>query len=412
MEEIEIEPPNVSVPISDRYPEEIERISSADLTYAAFFSRYLRPNHPVIITSIANNWECYNKWINRTENTPSTLDVAYLKARLPNVPVPVADCEKQYYNSHEKVELQLHDFLNNWASVEDKETTPTGLRTNRSRYYLKDWHLRSSVPEYCFYQTPPYFASDWLNEYLVEKGIDDYRFVYMGPKGTWTGFHADVFGSYSWSVNVFGQKLWYLLLPGEERKLLDSLNNLPFMITEKLLQEVDVKFYTIRQQPGEAIFVPSGWYHQVLNVEDAISVNHNWFNGCNIGLIWSNLCDALRDVRREIDDCRDMDNFEEHCQLMLKASFGMDFQDFLTIIFYICDKRLASIQRGTKDRQFTTYELGKRHAEFDLKAIQRLLTAIMEGDHLAFSPNLFSNAMNWLNKVKSIEISLQSYDTV
>ncbi|KFB39110.1 AGAP008415-PA-like protein [Anopheles sinensis] len=412
MEEIEIEPPNATVPVSDQYPEEIERIASDELTYAEFFNRYFRPNHPVIITSIAKDWECYNKWINRTENIPPTLDVAYLKARLPNVPVPVADCAKQYYNSHEKVELQLHDFLNTWACFENEETTQTELPTKRSRYYLKDWHLQSTVPEYCFYQTPRFFASDWLNEYLVETGADDYRFVYMGPKGTWTGFHADVFGSYSWSVNVFGQKLWYLLLPGEERKLLDSLNNLPFMITETLLHEVDAKFYTIRQRPGEAIFVPSGWYHQVQNVEDAISVNHNWFNGCNVGLIWRNLCDALRDVRREIDDCRDMDNFEEHCQLMLKASFGMDFEDFLTIIFYICDKRLASFLGGTKDRQFSTYELGKRHAEFDLKAIQHLLSGIVEGNHLAFCPDLFSNAMNWLNKVKSIEISFQSNDTV
>ena len=36
------------------------------------------------------------------------------------------------------------------------------------------------------YTTPKIFASDWLNEYLLSKpDFDDYRFVYMGPKGSW-----------------------------------------------------------------------------------------------------------------------------------------------------------------------------------------------------------------------------------
>uniref|UniRef100_A0AAG5DBU8 Jumonji domain-containing protein 4 n=1 Tax=Anopheles atroparvus TaxID=41427 RepID=A0AAG5DBU8_ANOAO len=401
--EIEIGSSKPTVLVCGYSSEEIERIDAENLTYADFFTRYLQPNRAVIITSIANDWECFNRWINRT-SVPPRLDVKYLKETLSNVPVPVADCEKQYYNSHEKGELQLHDFLENWASIDD-ESAPNEKTASRNRYYLKDWHLRSTVPGYDFYQTPPFFASDWLNEYLVEKGTDDYRFVYMGPKGTWTGFHADVFGSYSWSVNVFGQKLWYLLPAGEEQKLWDTLRNLPFMVSEKLLHEAEVKYYTILQQPGEAIFVPSGWYHQVLNVEDAISVNHNWFNGCNVEHIWRNLRDALQDVRREIDDCRDMDNFEDHCQLMLKASFGMDFLDFLTIIFYICDKRLASVQHGIKGRESTSYKLGKWHTYFDIKAIKNLLSEVLQGNHLSFCPDLFNLATNWLNKVNSIETS-------
>ncbi len=32
------------------------------------------------------------------------------------------------------------------------------------------------------------------------------------------------------------------------------------------------------QGPGEIVFVPSGWWHQVENVSDCLSVNHNWIN--------------------------------------------------------------------------------------------------------------------------------------
>lgn len=38
-----------------------------------------------------------------------------------------------------------------------------------------------------FYSTLDYFKSDWLNEVwqLRQDVQDDYRFVYMGPRGTW-----------------------------------------------------------------------------------------------------------------------------------------------------------------------------------------------------------------------------------
>ena len=30
------------------------------------------------------------------------------------------------------------------------------------------------------------------------------------------------------------------------------------------------------------MFVPSGWYHEVYNMQDTISINHNWLNCCNL----------------------------------------------------------------------------------------------------------------------------------
>ena len=47
--------------------------------------------------------------------------------------------------------------------------------------------------------------------------------------------------------------------------------------------------YEVIQETGDVIFVPSGWHHQVHNLEDTISINHNWFNGANIGSIFSEL---------------------------------------------------------------------------------------------------------------------------
>ncbi len=60
----------------------------------------------------------------------------------------------------------------------------------------------------------------------------------------------------------------------------------------------------VLQQPGDVVFVPSGWHHQVENEEDAVSVNHNWLNGANVAHVWRQLDRAREDVKRELQDCR------------------------------------------------------------------------------------------------------------
>jgi hypothetical protein len=61
------------------------------------------------------------------------------------------------------------------------------------------------------YQCPRHFLDDWMNLYWDYVAIknkqnqgcqsdsnyeDDFRFVYAGPRGSWTPLHKDVFSSY------------------------------------------------------------------------------------------------------------------------------------------------------------------------------------------------------------------------
>lgn len=196
-----------------------------------------------------------------------------------------------------------------------------------------------------------------------------------------TPFHADVFSSFSWSTNIVGTKRWIFFPPHEEDKLRDRFGNLPFDIgdetVKKIIQEKEVQSFEIIQSAGQTVFVPSGWHHQVWNIEDTISVNHNWFNGCNIHLIWTAMYDKFNEVLREIDDCKDMENFEEHCQLMLKSDFGLDFQMFLEILQCILNNRLKILEA---DRNVIINEtkLGRKHAIFDLRSICGVLNEMIK----------------------------------
>jgi len=58
---------------------------------------------------------------------------------------------------------------------------------NSYLYFLnkQDWHFCKNFPDTPVYETPIYFSVDWLNEYWILGQKDDYRFVYIGPKGSW-----------------------------------------------------------------------------------------------------------------------------------------------------------------------------------------------------------------------------------
>jgi len=61
-----------------------------------------------------------------------------------------------------------------------------GLQTHFADAEMSLFGFRD-FPDYPFYSTPIYFQSDWLNEFWDSRTdcADDYRFVYIGPKGSW-----------------------------------------------------------------------------------------------------------------------------------------------------------------------------------------------------------------------------------
>lgn len=366
---------------NDRDFIEITRIHCDKLSYNQFFHWYMSKNLPVVIKGIKLKTETSDGWF-----VDGKLHLERLQEVLKNHEVPVANCSKQYFDSHEKFQMKFGDFVNYW----------NGDRS-AGQLYLKDFHLKQEFPGLDFYNVPRYFASDWLNEFLIDSNVDDYRFIYIGSKGTWwvtiinyrpminikcrfrTPFHSDVFGSYSWSANIYGRKQWFMLPPNEEKKLKDCLGNLPFSITRELLEEKNVKYFDLVQECDETLFVPSRWFHQVRNISDTVSVNHNWFNGCNIESIADSLTSHLKDVEKEISDCKDMENYHEHCQLMLKSSFGMNFHDFLKILTHVLQKR---IKENSSIVLFDNFMLGQKHAISDIKTLLQLFERLLVCDEI------------------------------
>lgn len=350
-------------------------------SYADFFKGYLLPNLPCVFSSaFTEDWGSRRLWV--TPNGKPNFD--YLLQNYGDVVVPVANCGVQEYNSNPKEHMPLRDYISYW-----KEYIQGNYSSSRGCLYLKDWHLCRDFSAEGVFTLPIYFSSDWLNEYWDALDVDDYRFVYMGPAGTWSPFHADIFRSFSWSVNICGRKKWFFFPPGQEEALRDCHGGLPYDVTSPTL--LDSRLHPMRdrcgpplevtQEAGEMVFVPSGWHHQVHNLEDTISINHNWVNGCNLANMWHFLQQELSAVQQEVIEWRDtMPDWHHHCQVIMKSCSGINFEEFYHFLKIIAERRLLLLAKGMSPGQVEGGEdtgLGPQQAAFDIGRIAEVLESVV-----------------------------------
>ncbi|XP_020371648.1 2-oxoglutarate and iron-dependent oxygenase JMJD4 [Rhincodon typus] len=390
----------------------------SDWSYSQFFRDFLLPNFPCILSpEFTEGWRSRQEWV-KGDGKP---DFEHLLKHFGDFIVPVANCDVKEYNANPKHNIPLRDYLNYW-----REHRESGYSSPQGCLYMKDWHMHRVFPDHGVYSTPLFFQSDWLNEYWDSIQLDDYRFVYMGPKGSWTPFHADVFRSYSWSANICGRKKWLLFPPGEEEHLKDRSGNLAYDVQSTVLQDKDhYPKYSQCSQPievvqsvGEVIFVPSGWYHQVYNLEDTISINHNWLNGCSIDIMWQFLQQELKAVQEEIREWENhMEGWNQHCQLLLKSCTGINYHEFYTFLKIIARNRIAVLEATSGDSAacHSTFPaelstLGLCHSVFDLHRTEDVLTSVLtnENFNILDSDLLDPRPEDLLDEIKEIKDAVSS----
>lgn len=201
--------------------------------------------------------------------------------------------------------------------------------------YLKDWHACLDLKDTRrLFSTPTLFRDDFLNDWLSTKpGASDYRFVYIGPAGSRTSVHTDVLHSNSWSAQLAGTKKW-LLLPPQHAHLVEDANGI-CNIDEFPDQVVSELCHEVVQRPGEIIFVPSGWYHAVENLEDSLSLNVNWIDSASLQRSWNYLLKEYRIAEHFIEDLRPLTSPAEFAALVdrnAKLQCGMSKTDFLEMV--------------------------------------------------------------------------------
>jgi hypothetical protein len=259
----------------------------SEISATEFYRSYIVPNRPCLIRSNAHYFdEARRLW--RNDQTGSIQRHWFLEnLGEMSVPVTVSEVSSPTNSTLSTSNRDIQMSISEWIELlQEKQTSPGTHTKDTSKYYLKDWHFLFYLDEFTdvdlsnnkpLYSVPPHFEHDILNSFVSRFIYFDYRFVYWGPTFSKTARHSDVLNSFSWSYNVSGTKEWTFYIPTPARKIENNNGSTDAGGCES---------FQIQQHAGECVFVPSTWQHSVINLEETLSINHNWVTAANLDLVW------------------------------------------------------------------------------------------------------------------------------
>jgi hypothetical protein len=256
--------------------EPLERIPAPSVE--EFRRGYVVRRHPVVLRGLSGDWPASRQW---------SLD--YLRCTFGRTPVTTIRAQGGRVimdakgGAIEEV-VRLADFIDSvHAGARDRYMTTSLKGLPES--------LRRDAP------TPAYCAqASWKNGNL-----------WIGPAGTIARLHRDLADNIH--VLVRGRKRVTLVSPRQSALVYPNgvLERFPNGCRVDIERPDFVGFPRLREvrslvtelEPGDAVYIPRGWWHHVRTLETAISVNFWWARGVRKGIVLAtDLFKRLRGISR------------------------------------------------------------------------------------------------------------------
>lgn len=222
-----------------------------------FIERYVRGCRPVVLTGMTSDWPAMRRW------SPKDL-----KSRFGHLDVEVqverqADPNYEENKLNHRKTLRLADFVDQvlaGGASNDYYLTANNEVLRRPEFapLLADI---GSMPDYCNRAELPRSSSFWF-----------------GPAGTVTPLHHDTLMLFH--TQVVGRKRWRFISPLETPHLYNYNNvfspidiDRPDLVRYPNFREV--KVLEVIVEPGETVFLPLGWWHQVTALDVSLSFSFN-----------------------------------------------------------------------------------------------------------------------------------------
>lgn len=232
----------------------IERIEAPHRE--TFQREFVAANRPVIVAGAMQDWPALSTW------APE-----HLKKLVGSRAVQVFASEDGRFSGHfgsKAVSLPFDDFIDHAYGMK-----PTGLV-----YYMQQRPLGRFFPE---------LVGDTRVPGLVPEEFSS-RLLWIGARGATTVLHYDAQDNFL--TQVSGRKHITLFPPSELWRLYPypMLSSAPHHSQVNIDAPNRSRFSRFRPEqaiefvlaPGEMLFLPNGWWHQVRSLDPSISVNFFW----------------------------------------------------------------------------------------------------------------------------------------
>jgi hypothetical protein len=291
-------------PSDGTHKNEVPRVSVDKVTPEEFFEKYERPNYPVIVEG-AGKSKALSEWHDIDYMQQHTAPSTSFRTTSGAAPLP-ANFTLSAYGMYEK-----------FAYLEE---SPLYL-FDRTAFNTKQWS-DDFFPEFhkrCPYWDPAGTHGHDLLQHLGSERRPDHTWLIMGPKRSGSVFHIDPNATHAWNASIAGRKRWIFYPPGVTPPGIYPSSDgdevaLPLSVGEWLVQYWKEHREQCRKRPpserplectvdpGDVIFVPQGWWHMAINLDDHnIAITHNYVSRSNLG----NVLKFITDKNDQVSGCRD-----------------------------------------------------------------------------------------------------------
>lgn len=137
----------------------------------------------------------------------------------------------------------------------------------------------------------------------------DFRWLVVGPQRTGAPWHTDPHGTSAWNALLCGRKRWSLYPPdrvppgvqvqrdagGRVVEFHAPLSASQWYLKVFPTLPLSQKPIELIQRAGDVVFIPSGWWHQVLNLDETVSVTQNYVSAANLSTVTEDLFSSSDD---------------------------------------------------------------------------------------------------------------------
>ncbi|XP_021900784.1 F-box protein At1g78280 [Carica papaya] len=234
---------------------------------------------PVLLTGLADTWSARNTW---------TID--QLVTKYGDIAFKISQ------RSPGKMKMKFKDYVSYMNIQHDEDPL-----------YVFDDKFGEVAPDLLKdYSVPLLFQED-LFDVLDRDNRPPFRWLIIGPERSGASWHVDPALTSAWNTLLCGRKRWALYPPGrvplgvtvnvndEDGDVhVETPSSLQWWLDFYPLLPDEDKPIERTQLPGETIFVPSGWWHCVLNLETTIAVTQNFVNPKNFEFVCLDMAPGYR----------------------------------------------------------------------------------------------------------------------
>mmetsp|Transcript_16203 Transcript_16203/g.36452 ORF Transcript_16203/g.36452 Transcript_16203/m.36452 type:complete len:582 (-) Transcript_16203:605-2350(-) len=184
------------------------------------------------------------------------------------------------------------------------------------------------------YDVPSFFPED-LFGIIGERRRPPHRWFLVGPKRSGSTVHIDPLGTSAWNTLINGVKRWVLFPPDTLKKIVQGKHLIPkneddeaihyFMTILPRIKEdaakrgIHLRCYEFNQFPGETVFIPTGWWHSVLNLTDTVGITQNYCSSQNFDEVWTRVRKSRKKMAWKFLCRLDSDCSGRYCSLAARA---------------------------------------------------------------------------------------------